>query len=219
MGGTRRCCRRVRERDPHTVRAMMKLPHIRPSYFLAAALSLACVGCTGVGAFNYQSNDQIPGSIRTEIAEARDRFLTAIREGDREGVKASLVETARAQIETSMGMDRFLLVTKEMIEPGSMAVVEEHYIRGKSVGVFNPVLVISEPEPHTFVLPQVSSDAYLLLLSFDQSYRKTAMGLLLVEHGAAWKVLTVYAGGMFSVGGRPRAAGSRRRGRSTRRRS
>jgi hypothetical protein len=101
-----------------------------------------------------------------------------------------------------MGMDRFLLVTKEMIEPGSMAVVEEHHIRGKSVGVFNPVLVISEPEPHTFVLPEMSSDAYLLLLSFDQNYRKTAIGLLLVEQGATWKVLTVYAGGAFSVGGK-----------------
>ncbi len=161
------------------------------------------VGCSsvGTGTFNYLSDDRIPANIRVEAAKERDALLAAARAGNREAFTMALAAPAKAQIEAGVGLDRFISATKEMIA-GVMSVEEEHYIRGTSAGVFNPVLVVSEGEAHTFVLPQLSGEAYLFLLAFDQGHRQTAVGLVFSKEAAAWKLSTAYVGGMFSVGGR-----------------
>lgn len=100
-----------------------------------------------------------------------------------------------------MGLDGLVSLTREMID-GVMSSEEEHYARGLSAGVFNPVLVISEGEAHTIVLPQLPGEVYLFLLAFDQGHRKTAVGLLFSKEAATWKLSAEYVGGMFSVGGR-----------------
>lgn len=168
-----------------------------------ATLYILMAGCTsfGTGAFNYVSDEQIPSNIRAQVQKERDTFLAAVREGNKEAIISCLMGGAKAQV-NEMGVDQVISLTKEQIEPAVMSVEEEHYIRGKSAGVYNPVLVVRKPEAHTLVLPPLSDQAYFTLLAFEQGYRRTAVGLLFATEGAAWKISTIWVGGSFSVGGK-----------------
>src|SRR5262245_46478483 len=107
-----------------------------PAGVLLVAGNLFLAGCLGgFGGTNVRSNGDIPAEVRAEIKVPRDQFLDAVRRNDEETVKGLFAHDARAQVESGMGWQRLLASTKEFIDPGTMAVIEEHYVRNKTVGV------------------------------------------------------------------------------------
>lgn len=192
----------ARRRARFTVRALPGWvgPFLAGTSLVAASLLPA--GCLGVGGTNVRSNGDIPAEVRAEISVPRDQFLDAVRRSDEEAAKRLFTDDARAQIEAGMGWQRLLAATKEVIDPGTMEVIEEHYVRHKTAGVHRPVVVIREPEAHTFTLPTMSGEGYLVLLGFDQGHRRSAVGLLFGKPSDSWKIWVVSVGGMYSVGGK-----------------
>jgi hypothetical protein len=155
----------------------------------------------GSGAFHVASDERIPAEMRSLMSERCNAFLSAIREGDDAKLKAIFTTQAWSQIESGPGLDKVRSAIQAAID-GVEAIEEQHYVRSRSTGVFTPTVVVTGPEPHTIVLPPVPGEAFLVLLSFDQKYRQTAVGLLFCQDKSRWKLQTAYVGGTLSAGGK-----------------
>ena len=167
---------------------------------LASALILTACNL-GAGAINYKSNHDIPSTLREEMSRKGEAYVAAVQHGDHEAIKALMTDEAWAAIVAQPGIERFIPMVQAMTR-GPLSVEEQHYITGKIAGTFKPTLVLTEPEPHTLILPAVPGEAYFLLLKVDQEYREAALGLFFTKTSGDWKVQMVWSGGLLSVGGR-----------------